>query len=84
MSAPQQSYAPPTHDVPAPRMGPVATRVRLDHIHPCSSCGAPRRLVLQNTPDTSRLGVSEWHVVRTECAGECCVGTTKPCPTDLA
>lgn len=84
MSAPQQQTSPAVHrrDIPAQRSGAVATRIRLDHVHPCATCGAPRRLILQNTPDSSRLGVSEWRVVRADCSGSCCVGPDKACPPE--
>lgn len=82
MTAPQQTtLADHRLDVPAQRNGPVATRIRLDHVHPCR-CGAPRRLVLQNSPDTSRVGMSEWRVVRAECSGACCIGPQKACPQE--
>jgi len=79
MSAPQQSFVARDREIPLQRGGPVATRVRLDHVHPCPTCGAPRRVVSQNTPDSSRLGISEWHVVRVDCAGACCTGPSKAC-----
>lgn len=79
MSAQPQSFVASDLDVPLQRGGPVATRVRIDHVHTCATCGGPRRLISQNTPDSSRLGVSEWHVVRIDCASICCSGADKPC-----
>lgn len=82
MNAPQPSIATQRREIPLQRNGAVATRVRLDHVHHCATCGAPRRLVMQNTPDTSRLGVSEWRVVRADCSGPCCIGPDKACPPE--
>ena len=82
MSTQQQSFVSHDQQVPLQRGGPVATRVRLDHVHTCPTCGAPRRLVSQNSPDSSRLGTSEWHIVRIECAGSCCAGPDRPCDCD--